>query len=248
MKFTVLGRCGPYPRANEACSGYLVQAGTTRLLVDCGAGVLPRLRSVTDIQALDAIALSHLHYDHCADMAVLRYMLEQFPRAPLPVYCPGEPSEALAIFNYPVFDIRPLHDGMQAAIGALSLRFHAAEHPVPTFGIDIESADGARLFYTGDTGWFDGLIALCQGAHALLADCCFCGEDETRTNIHLSARQAASLAQKAGVKALYCTHLWGGRDNDDAVLSELDFTPATVVQEGHSYEVFACTHCDGDRT
>lgn len=240
MEFTVLGRCGPFPRANEACSGYLVRAGQTSLLMDCGAGVLPRLRSVMEIGALDAIVLSHLHYDHCADMAVLRYALEQLPRAPLPVYCPVEPAEALAIFHYPVFDIRPLHDGMRADIGALSLRFHAVTHPVPGFGIHIESSGNnstERLFYTGDTGWFDGLVPLCQGADALLADCCFTGEDERRPNVHLSARQASLLAREAGVKALYCTHLWGGADDDKALLAELDFAPATVVQELHRYQV-----------
>lgn len=240
MKFTVLGRCGPFPRANEACSGYLVRAGQTQLLMDCGAGVLPRLRSVMDIRALNAIVLSHLHYDHCADMAVLRYALEQLPRAPLPVYCPTEPIEALAIFDAPVFDIRPLHDGMQAAIGPLSLRFHAAAHPVPAFGVHIESSVNntrKRLFYTGDTGWFDGLIPLCQGVDALLCDCCFTGEAEGRPNFHLSGRQAALLARKAGVKALYATHLWGGADGDESLISELDFLPATVVSEMRSYEV-----------
>lgn len=240
MKFTVLGRCGPFPRASEACSGYLVRAGQTQLLMDCGAGVLPRLRSVTDIRALDAIALSHLHYDHCADMAVLRYALEQLPRAPLPVYCPTEPAQALAIFDSPVFDIRPLKDGMRADVGALSLRFHAVNHPVPTFGIHIESSANntiESLFYTGDTGWFDGLVPLCQGADALLCDCCFTGEDENRPNFHLSGRQAAFLAREAGARALYATHLFGGADSDEALLSELDFAPATLVREMDSYEV-----------
>lgn len=237
MKLTVLGRCGPYPRAGEACSGYLLQTDKTNILVECGAGILSRLRSVLELPKLDAVVLSHLHYDHCADMSVLRYALEQLPRPPLPVYCPTDPADALRIFDYPVFDIRPLSDGLRARAGDLTLAFSAVEHPVPTFGLRVFEGEGS-LFYTGDTGWFDGLVALCRGADALLADCCFTDADAGKRNIHLSARQAGRLARQAGVKALYCTHLWGGADTDGTVQKEVDFSPAVVVQESRSYTFF----------
>ena len=99
MELTVLGRYGPYPRAGGACSGYLVRAEGTTLLVDCGAGVLSRLFSVCALCQIDAILLSHLHYDHCADLSVLRYALEQqgargSVALPVPVYAPDAPAEA----------------------------------------------------------------------------------------------------------------------------------------------------------
>ena len=40
MKLTVLGCNGPYPAAGGACSGYLLETGDTRVLLDCGAGAL----------------------------------------------------------------------------------------------------------------------------------------------------------------------------------------------------------------
>ena len=38
MKLTVLGCYGPYPPAGGACSGYLLEEGGTRVLIDCGNG------------------------------------------------------------------------------------------------------------------------------------------------------------------------------------------------------------------
>ena len=76
MKLTILGKYGPYPAAGGACSGYLIEQGSTRVLIDCGNGVLSRLQQVCKIKDLSAIVLSHLHSDHMADMLVLRYALE----------------------------------------------------------------------------------------------------------------------------------------------------------------------------
>ena len=43
MRLTVLGGCGAYPEAGQACSGYLVEHDGFRLLVDLGYAVVPRL-------------------------------------------------------------------------------------------------------------------------------------------------------------------------------------------------------------
>ena len=43
MRLTVLGGCGAWPAAGQACSGYLVEHDGFRLLVDPGYATLPRL-------------------------------------------------------------------------------------------------------------------------------------------------------------------------------------------------------------
>ena len=42
MRLTALGVYGPFPRAGSACSGYVVETGETRILLDCGSGVFSR--------------------------------------------------------------------------------------------------------------------------------------------------------------------------------------------------------------
>lgn len=240
MELTVLGRYGPYPRAGGACSGYLVREGGTRLLIDCGAGVLSRLLTQCPLAGIDAVLLSHLHYDHCSDVSVLRYLLEQLRdrdgiATPMPLYAPDAPADAHRLFEYPVFAVNAVTDRQRVSVGGLTVTFHRMAHPVPSYGMDIAASDGKRLFYTGDTAAFDGLSSLCGGADALLADACFIDADDCGQSLaHMTARQAGALAREARVERLFCTHLWGGADTEETVKKEVDIPNATVVQElGH---------------
>ena len=70
----VLGSGGPEITYNDrASSGYLVWIdGAARVLVDAGSGVAANFgRSGARVEDLDAIALSHLHVDHSADLPAL---------------------------------------------------------------------------------------------------------------------------------------------------------------------------------
>ena len=68
MRLTVVGCSPTWPNPGSAQSGYLVEAGGSRLLLDCGPGVLSRLREAEPWPLVDAIVLSHLHLDHCGDL------------------------------------------------------------------------------------------------------------------------------------------------------------------------------------
>jgi hypothetical protein len=43
MRLTVVGGCGAWPAAGQACSGYLVEQDGFRLLIDPGYAIVPRL-------------------------------------------------------------------------------------------------------------------------------------------------------------------------------------------------------------
>src|SRR3954465_8887707 len=66
VKLTVVGCSPAWPNPGGAQSGYLVD---DRLLLDCGPGVLARLRRLHDgWPRLDAIVISHWHLDHWGDI------------------------------------------------------------------------------------------------------------------------------------------------------------------------------------
>nr|MBA2717467.1 MBL fold metallo-hydrolase [Propionibacteriales bacterium] len=71
MKLTVVGCSGSLPGPESAASCYLLEAPyegrTFRLLLDLGSGALGPLQRYADLAAIDAVALSHLHADHCLD-------------------------------------------------------------------------------------------------------------------------------------------------------------------------------------
>ena len=67
VKLTVIGCSPAWPNPGGAHSGYLVE-GRGSLLLDCGPGVLRRLRERATWPALDAIAITHFHLDHWGDL------------------------------------------------------------------------------------------------------------------------------------------------------------------------------------
>src|SRR3954453_2954198 len=92
MLLTVVGCSGSFPSADSACSSYLVEAEGHRLLLDMGNGALGELQKHIGLYDIDAIAISHLHPDHCIDMCgyfVARYYRHEGGRCdPIPVHGP----------------------------------------------------------------------------------------------------------------------------------------------------------------
>ncbi|HWQ05925.1 MAG TPA: MBL fold metallo-hydrolase [Feifaniaceae bacterium] len=242
MYLTVLGRYGPYPRSGGACSGYLLEDGETRVLIDCGAGVFARLIEFVSPEELSAVVLSHLHYDHCSDLFVMRYALDnQLPGADgekrrMPLYAPEEPFEVIsALTKNALFERHTVKGEDELQIGSLTFRFTPMAHPVPTNGMRITGSNGHSLFFTGDTKPFSGMSEAARGATALLADTCFV--NDSQQGPHLNAKEACAMAREAGVQTLYCTHLWGKEDTEEALKKEIDFPSAFVVQERGRYRI-----------
>ena len=73
MRLTVLGRSPARPNPGEACAGYLVEGGGSRILMDVGPGVVAQLLRRNTPDELDAVVISHMHTDHCLDLITLRY-------------------------------------------------------------------------------------------------------------------------------------------------------------------------------
>ena len=65
VRLTVIGSSPAWPNPGGARSGYLVDG---RLLLDCGPGVLARLREREPWPTVDAIAITHFHLDHWGDL------------------------------------------------------------------------------------------------------------------------------------------------------------------------------------
>ncbi len=244
MKLTVLGKYGPFPAPGGACSGYLLECGSKKLLLDLGSGTLSRLLQLQGSLKIDAVLLSHLHSDHMADMLILRYALQQLRSRgqdvpmPLTVIAPDSPEEEFRLLSTSgVFDITAAQDKLRARIDDITITLHRMTHPVPTYAFSI-THEGRKLFYTGDTGWREDLTELCRGADLLLADTCFTDADRKyAVSAHLTASEAGRIAREAGVKQLVCTHLWGGGPTPDITLKEASarFPDTVVAEEMRSY-------------
>jgi ribonuclease Z len=99
---------------------------------------------------------------------------------------------------------------------------------------------GTRFVHVGDTGRIDNLVEPCRNADALVIESTYLEEegDMARDFSHLTARSAAQLAQRAGVKHLILTHL-SRRYRERDVLAEAQsvFPAARVARDFDMYQV-----------
>lgn len=242
MKLTVLGKYGPYPAAGGACSGYLAEQGGTRVLVDCGSGVLSRLQQICNIQDLSGIVLSHLHSDHMADMLILRYALEIGKARgiinieSIPVYLPNAPADIYGLVtSSPVFRPVIIQDGLQADIGEISFTFREMSHPVQSFAMAVEHS-GGKLVYTGDTNMNTRIGDFSKGADYLVADTGLLEKDKTDQAAHLTADEVGRIAADAGVKNLILSHIWPGYAEQDIINeAALHYSSPIMAEEMKTY-------------
>lgn len=260
MRLVVLGCAGSFPSPESAASSYLVQAEdadgrTWSALLDLGNGALGALQRWGDPAAIDVVALSHLHADHVADMAVLGVYRRYRPAGtvpPVPVHGPEGTAERLAQLSgkdpatdtTDQFRIRTWVPREPVHVGPLTLEAVPVLHPVPAFGIRVtgpSESDPSRrvtLAYSGDTDACAGLDELATDVDLLLAEAGFMeGRDDHIRGVHLTGRRAAQAATRAGVRTLVLTHVPTWND-PRATLAEAATAydgPITLATPGATY-------------
>jgi ribonuclease BN (tRNA processing enzyme) len=219
VRLTVLGGCGAWPEAGQACSGYLVEHDGFRLLVDAGYATMPRLLAHTAAERVDAVFVSHGHPDHCADLNPLlrARALGDAPAAPLPVYAPRGALDAVLALDRPgmlsaAYELWEFTPDATLHIGPFRAETRLLPHWVTNAGVRL-TAGGRVLAYTGDTGPSPHLVELARGADLLLAEATYVAEVPADSRAYQSsAVQVGRYAAEAGAGRVLLTHLWPGTD------------------------------------
>lgn len=217
MRLTVLGCAGSMPGPDSPCSCYLVEADGFRMLLDMGTGSLGALQRQGLLFDVDAIVISHLHPDHCADLASYLVARKYYSPSgeqlePLAVHGPAGTADRIAAIAGPglgehvrdIFDFRTLLPG-DIEVGPFSVRVARMSHPVETFGSRVEHG-GSVLAYSADTGPCDALIDLARDADLFLCEASVVDDVNNRPDLHLSGKQAGEHAAKAKARKLLLTH------------------------------------------
>ncbi len=244
LSLTVLGCAATFPRPGNPCSGYLVRTDQTAVWVDCGPGTFAALQEHREPTDLDALWVSHLHPDHCADLlSVFNWLANTPDLARLPVYGPpgwaGRVAAMLPAANashlvHQAFDVNELHDHHSVQIGDVEMQSRAVEHGVPSFGLRVEH-NGKALAYSGDTGPCPALIQVARDADLLI---CETGAIEPQ-RAHCTPSEAGRAAANARSRRLMLTHLAHGlnetRAKADAV--QVAGCPVEIAQPGMHVEL-----------
>jgi ribonuclease BN (tRNA processing enzyme) len=206
VRLTVIGSSPAWPNPGSAQSGYLVDSedGEGSLLLDCGPGVLGRLREHGPLD-VHAIAITHFHLDHWGDLVPWAWLAaygEAGRRAEL--WLPPGGVEQLARFaafwGNPqmferTFDLREYEP--ETPFEAAGFRVEARRVPhyaLEAFGFRVGD-NGRLLVYSGDSGPGSQLADLARGADLFLCEATLAIPDhDGPPRGHLTAEEAVAVA------------------------------------------------------
>jgi ribonuclease BN (tRNA processing enzyme) len=250
MRVTVIGCSGSFPGPESAASCYLVEAEGFTLMIDLGSGALGPLNRYHGLYDIDAIIISHLHYDHCLDLCGYWVVRRYHPEGTLPkipVFGPaGTPQQlALACGLDPepgmreAFDFRTLCQG-SFEVGPFVVTAARMNHPVETYGLRIQHGD-TTFAYSSDTGECETLVRLADQTDLFLCEASW-ADRSMSPDLHLTGREAGEHALRAQAASLVLTHLipWDhdGPQRTFAGAKESGFEGSIeLAREGAVYEL-----------
>ena len=255
LTLTVLGSSPAWPNPDGACSGYLVAAGDTHVLLECGTGVAARVMAALPLRNLDAVVVSHMHADHFIDLVPLRQAIRHGKlggERPIQVWLPPGGEKTLAAlrralsgndrFFSGTFELREYQPNTPLRLGPLGFSFRRVRHAVPSYAMRIDA--GRVLAFSADSAPCDELLESARGADTLLCEAAIgdVSQDDPKPErrSHCTAREAGEIARRAGVGQLILTHCRIDPADPEKKLREARAAfsgPVELAREGQRYEI-----------
>jgi ribonuclease BN (tRNA processing enzyme) len=221
MKLTILGSGTVVPSSSRNSAGYFVDLPDARVMMDCGAGTVHALaRYGLPWEQMTHVFISHFHVDHVGELASLffafKYGMKTDRVEPFTIVGPRGLDRVMdglkMAFGSNLFEakfplsVRMMPPGERLELGSDStLSVAKTPHTEESLAVRIESG-GRTICYTGDTDYSEELAGFFKKADVLISECSF---HEPREGVrHLSVKQAAQLAERAGVAKLIVTHFY----------------------------------------
>ncbi len=230
MELVVVGSGTAAPDAMRVGSGYFLRVGTSRVLLDCGPGVVHHLaRFDLPWPELTHLCISHFHTDHVGDVAALIFALKYGqlePRTqPLTVYGPAGTRKffrklAAAFGDYikePGFtiDIVELKTSKRVPLNDVA-HISAARTPHTDVSIAFRIDGPQSSFgYTGDTDHDVDVGSFLQALDCLVTECSL--PDELAMAGHMTPSRVATFARVALPKRILLTHMYPQLPRDQVV-------------------------------
>jgi ribonuclease BN (tRNA processing enzyme) len=219
LNITFLGTGTISLTPERSCTSIFIETPKERILVDIGCGTLRAIAKIgINIHAIDYIFLTHFHPDHISDLIPFIFALKNSRRRQSPdklqVWGPRgfiqfmhgmelsygrwihEPSDSIKFFELK----RHLQD-----FPGVRVIWNKVVHKFESVGYRFEIG-GNTIAFSGDSGYCQELIRICQGADMAILECSHA--DEHAVEGHLSPSLAAKIAEDSKAKKLYLTHFY----------------------------------------
>ena len=253
LQLTPIGTSPAWYNPGEPSSGFLLEAGGARVLVDCGSGVVSRYLALYGAEApIDAIVLSHVHADHCFDLIPLKYGIDygQLGAWSPQLWIPPGARERLGRlvsawdedFSYftETYDVREFDVESPFEVGPFTVSALDVPHYIESTALRFDRA-GTSFGYSSDLGPCEGLAPFMRGVDLLLCEAAFSedGDLDMPGRGHITATESGTIARQAGAHSLLLTHVPEdlGFDRARAAAARAFGGPVEVARSGVAYDV-----------
>ncbi|MDP6560687.1 MAG: MBL fold metallo-hydrolase [Candidatus Binatia bacterium] len=231
MEIHFLGTGTPFPDPERGSSAILVDTGASRILLDCGRHCVQQMAGMGIApSSVTHCFLTHAHYDHVADFALLVLTTWRFGRHhTLKIYGPpGTRAMSDALFHeaYKIdiaarkslgkkesendinIEVREMRHG--ETVEGEGWRIQATEvlhWPIPiSLGFLLEG-EGKRVFFSGDTAPCEAVRKSSEGVDLLIHEAMYFPPDAGHYRSHSHPERVGEIARQAEVRELVLTHL-----------------------------------------
>jgi ribonuclease BN (tRNA processing enzyme) len=218
VRLTIVGCSPAWPNPGGAQSGYLVE-GSGRVLLDCGPGVLPRLREQEAWPRVDAIVITHFHLDHWGDLVPWTFGSMFGPGRdvqPPQLWLPPGGSEELGRFGeklgfagmFDAFDLREYLEGEPFEADGLTITpVRVPHYQLQTYALRVTDGE-VTLAYSGDSAPSPQLAEVGRDADLFLCEATLKESREGGDGLrgHLSAEEAIAAFEESGARRLVIIH------------------------------------------
>jgi len=219
VHLNVIGSSPAWPNPGSAHSGYLLE-GPERLLLDCGPGVLGRLRESASWPDVDAIAITHFHLVHWGDLVPWvwgSFYLSSNGPVPRPeLWVQPGGTEFLAglgeRLGFPdmferAFRLAEYKPNEPFTTGGLSVTpVRVPHYTLQTYAFRVENSSRV-LAYSGDSAPCPELVEAARDADLFVCEATLLrGELDGEPRGHLSLDEAVEAFEQSGARRLLLTH------------------------------------------
>jgi ribonuclease BN (tRNA processing enzyme) len=247
MKVTIVGSGDAFGTGGRAHTCFCVESGAATVLVDFGAASLPAWHARgRNIDAVDAIVITHLHGDHFGGLPFLLLECQFVSKRVKPLRIAGPPGLAARLdtvfdamfpgaaanrWTFPL-EIQEIPPGSALKVAGLALETFEVEHPSGAPATAVRLGDGTHSFaYSGDTGWTDILVTLAAGVDLLAVEC---SSGEAPIPHHMAWPDLAAHLPLMSAKRIVVTHM-----GPTALARQADMEAAglTIGYDGQSFDL-----------
>jgi ribonuclease BN (tRNA processing enzyme) len=206
----------------------LVEAGGMTLLFDLGVGSLHGLlKEGISHKNIDGLFLTHIHPDHVSEVIPFLFAANYDEEARTKPLIIGGSPEVIALINNLTAtfgswldpkkygrELLTLRAGEKLKIGEVEITGGPAAHHSSSLSFKVTHG-GESLVIAGDTGPCPALATFAKGVDLLILEASLPAGEQNKS--HLTAAEAANIAQAAGVKTLLLTHFYPSSELDDTL-------------------------------